>query len=127
MTRHVRSGSRFEEIAAYSRAVRIGDLVAVSGTAALDEHGAALHEGDVYEQTRAALHIGLQAAAELGAATDQVLRTRLFLAPGVEWREAVRAHGEVFAGVNPANTTLFAAGFIPPGVLVEIEIDAVVA
>jgi enamine deaminase RidA (YjgF/YER057c/UK114 family) len=127
MTRRVRSGSPFEDTASYSRAVRVGDVVAVSGTAALDEDGMALHPGDLYEQTKTALRVGLEAAAELGAGSDHVLRTRVFLAPGVDWREAVRAHGEIFAGVNPANTTLFAGGFIPPGCLVEIEIDAIVA
>jgi len=125
-TDRVRSGSAFEDVASYSRAARVGNLVAVSGTAALDEHGVALYPGDVYRQTKRALEIGLEAVVELGASTAQVLRTRLFLAPGCDWREAARAHGELFAGVNPANTTLFAGGFIPSGCLVEIEIDALV-
>jgi len=126
MTDRVRSGSAFEDAASYSRAVRIGGLVAVSGTAALDAAGAVLFPGDVYGQTKTALEAGLAAAATLGANREQVLRTRVFLAPGTNWRDAVRAHGEVFADVNPANTTLFAGGFIPTGCLVEIEIDAIV-
>jgi len=114
-----REGGGFEEAAAYSRAVRIGPHVAVSGTAAREG-------GDAYTQTAEALGRALAAAAELGAATGDVLRTRLLLAQGCDWEGAVRAHREVFEGVNPANTTYFVAGFIPDDVLVEVELDAVV-
>ena len=119
MRTEFREGGGFEEAAAYSRAVRIGPHVAVSGTAARDG-------GDAYTQTAEALARALAAAAELGAATGDVLRTRLLLAAGCDWEGAVRAHREVFEGVNPANTTYFVAGFIPEGVLVEVELDAVV-
>lgn len=126
MRRSVREGGGFPEAAAYSRAVRIGCHVAVSGTAPLD--GATLlHPGDTYGQALAALRKALGAAAELGAQPDDVIRTRVLLAAGSDWEGAVRAHGEVFAGVDPANTTYFVAGFIPEGVLVEVELDAVVA
>ena len=114
-----RDGGGFEEAAAYSRAVRIGQHVAVSGTAARDG-------GDTYTQTAEALGRALAAAAELGAAVGDVLRTRLLLVHGCDWEGAVRAHREAFEGVNPANTTYFVAGFIPEGVLVEVELDAVV-
>jgi enamine deaminase RidA (YjgF/YER057c/UK114 family) len=114
-----REGGGFEEAAAYSRAVRIGPHVAVSGTAARDG-------GDAYTQTAEALRRALAAAAELGAGAGDVLRTRLLLAQGCDWEGAVRAHREVFVGVNPANTTYFVAGFIPEGVLVEVELDAIV-
>ena len=73
------------------------------------------------------LHALSQPPQELGAAPETVLRTRLLLAPDCDWREVVRAHGEVFALHRPANTTYFVAGFIPEGVLVEVEVDAVVA
>ena len=119
MRTEYREGGGFEEAAAYSRAVRIGPHVAVSGTAAREG-------GDAYTQTAEALRRALAAAAELGAATGDVLRTRLLLAQGCDWEGAVRAHREVFEGVNPANTTYFVAGFIPDGVLVEVELDAVV-
>ena len=119
MRTEYREGGGFEEAAAYSRAVRIGPHVAVSGTAAREG-------GDAYTQTAEALGRALAAAAELGAATGDVLRTRLLLAQGCDWEGAVRAHREVFEGVNPANTTYFVAGFIPDGVLVEVELDAVV-
>jgi enamine deaminase RidA (YjgF/YER057c/UK114 family) len=120
----VRTGGGFEEAAAYSRAVRIDTQVAVSATAAIDG-GDVLHRGDTYRQTLTALEKALAAAAELGAPKEMTLRTRLLLSPDADWREAVRAHQEVFAGINPANATYFVAGFVPDGALVEVELDAV--
>jgi len=117
--------SPFERIASYSRATRAGDLVSVAGTAATNSHGEALHPGDAAAQTRAALLTALDAAAALGAQRSDVVRTRLFLVPDADWRAAVGAHGEVFAGVFPANTTLFVAGLIPQDCLVEVEVDAI--
>jgi enamine deaminase RidA (YjgF/YER057c/UK114 family) len=114
-----REGGGFEEAAAYSRAVRIGQNVAVSGTAAREG-------GDAYTQTSEAIGRALAAAEQLGAAKEHVLRTRLLLAEGCDWEGAVRAHAEAFAGVDPANTTYFVSGFIPEGALVEFELDAVV-
>jgi enamine deaminase RidA (YjgF/YER057c/UK114 family) len=124
--RWLRDGSAFERSAAYARAVRAGDLIAVSGTAALDGDGRALAPGDAYEQARISLTRALEAVEGLGGRREDVVRTRLYLAPGADWRAAVRAHGEAFAGVDPANTTLFVAGFIPEGALLEVELDAVV-
>ena len=119
MRQTYREGGGFEEAAAYSRAVRVGPHVAVSGTAAREG-------GDSYTQTVEALRRALAAAAELGAAPEDVLRTRLLLVDGCDWEGAVRAHREAFAGIDPANTTYFVSGFIPEGVLVEVELDAIV-
>src|SRR6476661_10000640 len=119
MRERYREGGGFEEAAAYSRAVRIGPHVAVSGTTARGG-------GDAYEQTRDAIARALAGAAELGASKEDVLRTRLLLAEGCDWEGAVRAHAEAFAGIDPANTTYFVSGFIPDGVLVEVELDAVI-
>jgi len=121
----LRDGGGFEEAAAYSRAVRIGRHLAISGTAPMDD-GVVLHPGDAYAQTRVAIAKALAAAAELGAAPDDVIRTRLLLAAGVDWEAAVRAHREAFSGIDPANTSYYVAGFIPDGVLVEVELDAIV-
>jgi enamine deaminase RidA (YjgF/YER057c/UK114 family) len=121
----VTSGSAFERLASYSRAVRSGDVVAVSGTAALDAHGRALFPGDAGAQTREALRLALESAAALGAAREDVVRTRIFLLAGADWRGAVEAHGEVFSGVDPANTTLHVADLIPQDALVEVELDAI--
>ena len=117
-------GTVFEERASYSRAVRVGPHVAVSGTAPIGPDGV-LHPGDTYRQTVAAIDKALAAASALGAAPGDVIRTRMLLAPGAAWEDAVRAHGEAFAGIAPANTTYLVAGFIPD-VLVEIELDAIV-
>jgi enamine deaminase RidA (YjgF/YER057c/UK114 family) len=119
-----RDGTVFEQRASYSRAVRAGAHVAVSGTAAIGPDGV-LHPGDTYRQTVAAIEKALGAAAALGAAPADVIRTRMLLAPSAAWEDAVRAHGEAFAGIAPANTTYVVAGFIPD-VLVEIELDAIV-
>lgn len=119
----VRDGGGFEEVAAYSRAVRLGRHVAVSGTAPMD--GVVLHVGDAYAQTRTAIAKALAAAAELGARPDDVIRTRVLLAVGCDWKAAMRAHREAFEGIDPANTSYFVAGFIPDDVLVEVELDAV--
>jgi enamine deaminase RidA (YjgF/YER057c/UK114 family) len=117
-------GTAFEERASYSRAVRVGTHVAVSGTAAIGPDGV-LHPGDTYRQTAAAIEKALAAAAALGAAPGDVIRTRMLLAPAAAWEDAVRAHGEAFARIAPANTTYIVAGFIPD-VLVEVELDAII-
>jgi enamine deaminase RidA (YjgF/YER057c/UK114 family) len=121
----LRDGGGFGEVAAYSRAVRSGPHVAVSGTAPLAE-GRVLHPGDAFLQTQAAIRKALDAAAQLGASSEEVVRTRLLLAPDCDWREAVRAHAEAFAGIDPANTTYYVGGLIPEGALVEVELDAIV-
>lgn len=117
-------GTVFANKASYSRAVRSDRFVAVSGTAPIDADGS-VRDGSVYDQTLFALEKALEAAEALGARREDVLRTRLLLAPGTAWEDAARAHGEFFADVRPANTTYFVGGFIPD-VLVEVELDAVV-
>ncbi|MBS1877883.1 MAG: hypothetical protein JST31_00065 [Actinobacteria bacterium] len=121
----VRSGSRFEEMASYSRAARLGDVVAVSGTAALDESGKALFPGDSANQTREAFQRALDAAEALGARREDVVRTRIYLLAGADWLGPIKVHGEIFAGVDPANTTLSVAELIPEDCLVEVELDAI--
>lgn len=119
MRQTFREGGGFEEAAAYSRAVRLGQHVAVSGTAARNG-------GDAYTQATEALDRALAAARELGAGREDVLRSRLLLADGCDWEGVMRAHRDAFAGVEPANTTYFVSGFIPEGVLVEVELDAII-
>lgn len=115
----------FGSQAGYSRAVRHGDFIAVSATAALRD-GTVKHEGDAYAQTRMVLDRALEAAREFGGERDTVIRTRLLLAPECDWRAVVRAHKETFGDAPPANTTYFVGGLIPAGALVEVELDAVV-
>lgn len=125
MRTRVRDGGGFQEAAAYSRAVRHGSFVAVSGTTPLGPDGA-LHPGDSYRQAKEAIRRALQAAEQLGARREDVIRTRLLLAPGCDWEAAARAHREEFEGVEPANTTYYVGGLVPPGALVEVELDAIV-
>ncbi|MGH2872927.1 MAG: Rid family hydrolase [Solirubrobacteraceae bacterium] len=122
----MRDGTAFERTAGYSRAVQMGGYVAVSGTAALGPDGVALHPGDAYLQTKAALSRALEAAEQLGAPRERIIRTRLLLTPGCDWREAAKAHGELLGGVDPANTTVFVGALIPEGCVVEVEVDGVV-
>jgi enamine deaminase RidA (YjgF/YER057c/UK114 family) len=117
-------GGSFEDLAGYCRALRAGDLIYVSGTAARPEKGVELADLDTYTQTRQALDIAVQAAVELGGSGTSVVRTRLLLAPAADWQAASRAHGEVFANARPANTTWYVSRLIPEGALVEVELDA---
>jgi enamine deaminase RidA (YjgF/YER057c/UK114 family) len=120
-------GGGHEQFAGYARAVRRADSITVSGTTANDGAGGALHVGDTGAQTAAALRLALAAVEHLGGRVDDVVRTRLFLAPTADWRAAAAAHGEVLGAVSPANTMLFVHGLIGDDFLVEVEIDAVVA
>lgn len=120
-----RDGSAFESVAGYSRAARRGVMIAVSGTAALGTDGVATSPGDTYGQTKEAIATALAAVEQLGGSLADVIRTRVFLAPDADWREAARAHGEQFRGADPASTMVAVHGFPPEGVLVEVEIDAV--
>jgi enamine deaminase RidA (YjgF/YER057c/UK114 family) len=120
----ITDGTGWESAAGYSRAARAGCCIAVSGTTDTGPDGTAAHPGDTHAQTGAALRRAVEAAGALGAGPEQVLRTRLLLAPGADWEGAARAHAEVLGAVAPANTTLFVAGLIGEGFLVEVELDA---
>lgn len=121
----VASGSPLEPEIGFSRAVRIGDVVAVSGTAPIAAAGGTEAVGDVYGQTVRCLDIIESALREAGASLHHVIRTRIMLTDIGTWREAARAHGERFAEVRPACTFVEVKGFIDPEWLVEIEADAV--
>ena len=112
--------------AGYSRAVRVGDVVHVSGTVALDEAGAIAYPGDPYRQAHRALEIIVAALKEAGAGAEHVVRTRMYVADAAAWEEVARAHGEVFGQIRPATTLVAVAGFVDPAILVEIEAEAIV-
>ena len=124
MTRRHRDGTGWEQQAGYSRAVRRFGHIAVSGTTANAAGGGALHPGDTYKQTLAALERAINAVQELGGDLGDVVRTRIYLAPGANWEDASRAHAEVLGSVAPANTTLYVANLIGDGFLVEVELEA---
>ena len=122
--RLIASGSPYEPVVGFSRAVRVGRQVFVAGTAPIMPDGAE-PPSDAYGQTRRCLDIIVSALAEAGARPDDVVRTRIYLTNADDWREAGRAHGEVFAGIRPANAVIVVRGFVDPRWLVEIEADAV--
>jgi len=124
--RKVSADRPWEKIVGYSRAVRADNVVEVSGTAAASPDGTVLSPGDVYGQTRDALAIIGSALAQAGASFEDVVRTRIYLADAATWEEAGRAHGEVFAEIRPANTTVAVSGFVDPAILVEVEVTAIV-
>lgn len=125
MPERYREGVGFEDVAGYSRAVRAGNVIAVSGTGDVTADGTVGNPEDTYAQTLAALERALAAVGRLGGRPEDVIRTRLYLTREAEWRDAVRAHKELLGGIDPANTTLFVAGFVVPEMLVEVEVEAV--
>jgi reactive intermediate/imine deaminase len=124
--RRVSSNSPYEEIIGFSRAVRVGDTVYVSGTVAWGEDGAFVGEGDVYAQAKQALRNIETALQQAGAALSDVVRTRVYLTDISRWEEAARAHAEAFASVKPASTMVEVSRLADPKMLVEIEAVAVV-
>ena len=120
MTERVSSGAPWEPVIGYSRAVRAGDTVYVSGCTATVE-GEVVAVGDAYEQTRLALQGVVDALARLGATPEQVVRTRMYVTDITRWQEVGRAHGEVFGDVRPATSMVEVAALIDPKMLVEVE------
>ncbi len=122
----VSSGSPFEPVIGFSRAVRIGNVVAVSGTAPIAPGGGTAGVGDPRAQMRRCLEIIRTALEGAGATLDDVIRTRTFLTRVDDWRAVGEVHGEVFSGVRPASTMVQVSRLIDPEWLVEVEADAVV-
>lgn len=120
----VSSGSPWEGLVGYSRAVRVGNQIEVAGTTAMDGD-LVVGEGDPYAQAQRALAIIGQALAELGADSSQVVRTRLFVTDISKWREIGRAHGEFFGKTRPVTTMVQVSALIDPRLLVEIEATAI--
>lgn len=120
------SGTRWEPVVGYSRAVRVGAHIAVTGTTATGEDGAIVGRGDAYVQTAQTLHNIGRALAALGAGFEHVVRTRMFVTDITLWQEVGRAHAEVFGTIRPATTMVEVSRLIDPDMLVEIEADAIV-
>jgi enamine deaminase RidA (YjgF/YER057c/UK114 family) len=122
--RRVSSGSPYEPLIGFSRAVRAGSRVLVSGTAPVWPDGSC--DPDPAVQTRRCLEIIATALRELGAAPEHVVRTRIFLTNAADWEAVGRAHGEVFGAVRPAATMVVVAALLDPRWKVEIEAEAIV-
>jgi enamine deaminase RidA (YjgF/YER057c/UK114 family) len=121
--RLITSGSPYESVVGFSRAVVAGPHVFVAGTAPVMPEGAD-PPADTYGQTQRVLEIILGALAEAGAGAEQVVRTRVFLTPEADFDEAARAHGEVFSEIRPASTMLFVSALADPRWHVEMEAQA---
>ncbi|MBW5483228.1 RidA family protein [Streptomyces bambusae] len=121
--RRVQSGSPWEDVIGFARAVAAGDRVVVGGTTAFK--GSVLHgEGDPYEQARAAFGHALEALTEFGLGPESVIRTRMYLTHVRDVDAVGRAHAELFDAVRPAATLLVVEGFVDPRILVEVELEA---
>ena len=123
MRKTITSNAPWEITVGYSRAVRIGNLIEVSGTTAVLD-GELQHPNDFYRQARIALDIIRKALEEAGAGMEDVVRTRMFVTDITQWEAVGRAHGEVFGKIRPATTMVEVSALITPGMVVEIEATA---
>ncbi len=124
--KRVSSGVKWEDIVAYSRAVKIGNIIEVAGTTSVDSKGNFIGEDDPYEQTIFIIRKAEKALNELGADLNDVIRTRIFVTNIEDWEEVGKAHGDCFRGIYPATTLLEVSNLIDNRLLVEIEFTAVI-
>ncbi len=125
--RTISSGSPWESLVGYSRAVRIGNLICVAGTTAVDDEGQVVAEGDAAEQTRYIIGKIESALNRAGGSLQDVVRTRMYVTDIDRWEEIGRVHGEFFGDIRPVATMVEVRRLIDPALLVEIEADAVLA
>lgn len=120
------SGAPWEEIVGYSRAVRVGNTIEVTGTVAVDDDGNAFGKNDPYAQTKFIIHKIESVLLKAGATLNDIVRTRMFVTDISRWEEYGRAHGEFFGRIRPCTTMVEVSGLIAPEYLIEIEATAIV-
>lgn len=125
LRKNLSTGTQWEALIGYSRAVRVGNVIEISGTTAVNEHGALVGGNDPYEQARFILHKIEKVLKEAGASLRDVVRTRIYLTDIRHWQAVGRAHGEVFREIRPAATLVAVSALITPELLVEIEVTAI--
>jgi len=119
------SGAEWEDIAGYSRAVRVGNIIEVAGTTAIKD-GKLIGKEDIHLQTKTILAIIKDAIEGLGGSIEQTVRTRMYVTDISQWELVAKAHGEVFAKIKPASTMVEVSGLIDPEMLIEIEATAII-
>jgi enamine deaminase RidA (YjgF/YER057c/UK114 family) len=122
--RKVQSGTAWEDLVGYSRAVRVGERIYVSGTTATDEAGQPVAEGDAYRQMKQCLANVEKALVELGGSLAHVVRIRMFVTDITQWREIAKAHSEAFDAIRPCATMVQVSALIDPRLCIEIEVEA---
>jgi enamine deaminase RidA (YjgF/YER057c/UK114 family) len=126
MKRHnFSSGAKWEDIVGYSRAVRVGNVIEVTGTIATDENSKLVGPDNAYLQTQHVLRKIEKILAQAGATLNDVVRTRMFVTDISRWEEYGKAHGEVFGKIKPCTTMVEVSKLIEPGYLIEIEATAI--
>ena len=120
------SGAEWEDIAGYSRAVKVGNRIEVAGTTSV-KNGHLVGKDDIYLQTKTILGIIQDAIEGLGGKIEDTVRTRMFVTDISQWESVAKAHGEVFKSIKPASTMVEVSGLIDPDMLIEIEATAVIA
>ena len=124
---NISSGAKWEDIVGYSRAVRIGNIVEVAGTTAVDKNGIVVGPGNPGEQTKFILSKIEQALSAAGAGLKDVVRTRMFVTNIADWEKIGKVHGDYFKDIKPVATMVEVNSLISPGLLIEIEVTAILA
>ena len=121
------SGAKWEDIVGYSRAVRIGNTIEVTGTVAVDENGEVMGKNNAYEQTKFIIEKIIKVLERAGATLNDVVRTRMFVTDIRRWEEYGKAHGEFFKEIKPCTSMIEISALIDPDYLIEIEATAIIS
>ncbi len=121
----ISTGTEWEKLAGYSRAVKTGSQIFIAGTTAVDEKGEIQGNGDIYLQTKYIFKKIEAALNQCGSRLEDIVRTRMFVTDISKWKDAAKAHGEIFGEIRPASTLVEVSSLVDENLLIEIEADAV--